>query len=133
AAPIMAKQKHGAIINTSSHAFLGMYGGTGYAAGKGATNSLTWAMAMDLKEHGVRVNAICPGAKTRLSTGDDYEELIKNLNQRGLLNDSLMDQSLNPPDPSYVAALYAYLVSDAAQDISGRLFWAAGGYLGMFH
>lgn len=133
AAPIMAKQKRGAIINTSSHAYLGMYGGTGYAAGKGATNSLTWAMAMDLKEHGVAVNAICPGAKTRLSTGDDYEELIKNLNRRGLLDNSLMDQSLNPPDPAYVAAVYAYLVSDAAKTISGRLFWAAGGYLGMFH
>ncbi len=133
AAPLMVQQKSGVIINTSSHAFLGMYGGTGYAAGKGATNSLTWAMAMDLQEHGVRVNAVCPGAKTRLSTGDDYEELIKNLNQRGLLDASLMEQSLNPPDPSYVAAFYAYLASDAAADITGRLFWAAGGYIGLFH
>lgn len=133
AAPVMAKQGCGTIINTSSHAFLGMYGGTGYAAGKGATNSLSLAMAMDLKAHGINVNVVCPGAKTRLSSGDDYETLIHNLNQRGLLDDSLMEASLNPPDPSYVASLYAWLVSDDAHDVSGRIFWAAGGYLGLFH
>ncbi len=133
AAPIMAKQGYGAIINTSSHAFLGMYGGTGYASGKGAVTSLSYAMAMDLKEHKVRVNVVCPGAKTRLSTGDDYEKLIKDLNSRGLLDDSLMEASLNPPDPSYVSSLYAYLISDAAQEISGRVFWGAGGYVGHFH
>ena len=133
AAPIMAKQGHGSIINTGSHAFLGMYGGTGYAAGKGATYSLTLAMAMDLKEKGVRVNAVCPGAKTRLSSGEDYEELIENLNQRGLLSDDLKENSLNPPSPDYVAPLYAYLMTENAEDISGRIFWAAGGYLGQFH
>ena len=133
AAPIMAQQQRGSIINTSSHAFLGMYGGTGYASGKGATNSLSWAMAMDLKEHGVNVNVVCPGAKTRLSTGDDYEQLIKRLNQRGLLDDSLMEASLNPAGPDYVASLYAFLVSDAARTISGRVFWGSGGYMGLFH
>jgi NAD(P)-dependent dehydrogenase (short-subunit alcohol dehydrogenase family) len=132
-APIMAKQKRGTIVNTSSHAFLGMYGGTGYAAGKGATNSLSLSMAMDLKEYGVSVNAICPGAKTRLSTGDDYQALITDLNKRGLLEDNLMEASLNPPHPSYVAPLYAFLSSDRAKAISGRLFWAAGGYVGLFH
>ncbi|HEY9035062.1 MAG TPA: SDR family NAD(P)-dependent oxidoreductase [Pseudomonadales bacterium] len=133
AAPIMATQQHGAIINTGSHAFLGMYGGTGYAAGKGGTVSLSMAMAMDLKEHHVSVNVVCPGAKTRLSSGDDYQQLIENLNQRGLLSDDLKAMSLNPPDPAYVAPLYAYLASDAGRAISGRTFWAAGGYLGQFH
>lgn len=41
AAPVLAQQRHGAIINTSSVAFLGDYGGTGYPAGKGAVNGLT--------------------------------------------------------------------------------------------
>lgn len=132
AAPVMAAQRRGSIINTSSHAFLGVYGGTGYAAAKGGTNSLSMALAMDLKEHGIDVNAVCPGAKTRMSTGEDYEQLIRDLNRRGLLSDELMQNSLNPPSPDYVAALYAYLASDAARGISGRLFWGAGGYLGSF-
>lgn len=133
AAPVMAAQGYGSIINTASHAFLGMYGGTGYAAGKGATVSLSMAMAMDLKEHNISVNVICPGAKTRLSTGEDYEELIENLNRRGLLSDDLKEASLNPPDPAYVAPLYAWLCSEAGRSISGRTFWAAGGYIGQFH
>lgn len=133
AAEKMIEQGGGSIINTSSHAFLGMYGGTGYAAGKGATNSLSLAMAMDLKEHGVNVNVICPGAKTRMSTGDDYEQLIDELSDRGLLDDAMREYSLNPADPSYVASLYAYLMSDEASDISGRVFWGMGGYIGAFH
>ncbi len=49
AARVMAAQRHGAIINTSSVAFLGDYGGTGYPAGKGAVNGLTMAIAAELK------------------------------------------------------------------------------------
>lgn len=133
ATPIMKKQGYGTIVNTSSHAFMGMYGGTGYAAAKGATNSLSLAMAMDLKEHGINVNVVCPGAKTRMSTGKDYESLIDDLNKRGLLDDATKAHSLNPADPSYIASLYAYLVSDLAKTISGRVFWGMGGYVGVFH
>ena len=48
AAPVMANQGHGSIINTSSVAFLGDYGGTGYPAGKGAVNGLTLAIAAEI-------------------------------------------------------------------------------------
>src|SRR3546814_7846582 len=54
AAPRMVAQGGGAIVNTSSFAFLGDYGGTGYPAGKGAGNGLALAIAAELKEHGVR-------------------------------------------------------------------------------
>jgi len=39
-APVVASQGSGSIINTSSAAFLGDYGGTGYPAGKGAVSGL---------------------------------------------------------------------------------------------
>ncbi|MCV7074022.1 SDR family oxidoreductase, partial [Mycobacterium rufum] len=90
AAPVMAEQGAGAIVNTSSFAFLGDYGGTGYPAGKGAVNGLTLAIAAELAEHGVRANVVCPGAKTRLSTGPEYEAHIAELNRRGLLDDLSM-------------------------------------------
>src|SRR5437588_4925567 len=54
--PAMVAAGGGSIVNTSSHAFTGAFGGTGYAAGKGAVNSLTHALAAELREHGVRVN-----------------------------------------------------------------------------
>jgi NAD(P)-dependent dehydrogenase (short-subunit alcohol dehydrogenase family) len=132
AAPKLVAQGGGAIVNTSSFAFLGDYGGTGYPAGKGAVNALTLAIAAELAEHRVRANVVCPGAKTRLSTGPAYESHIAELNRRGLLDDVSMQGALDAAPPEYVAPTYAYLVSDLAADITGRIFIAAGGFVGEF-
>lgn len=131
-APKMVAQGGGSIINTSSVAFLGDYGGTGYPAGKGAVNSLTLAIAAELREHGVRANVVCPGAKTRLSTGAAYEAHITELNRRGLLDDVSMQGSLDVATPDYVAPIYAYLASDLAERVTGEIFVASGGFVGRF-
>ncbi|TPG31962.1 SDR family NAD(P)-dependent oxidoreductase [Mycolicibacterium hodleri] len=132
AAPKMVAQGGGAIVNTSSFAFLGDYGGTGYPAGKGAVNGLTLAIAAELKSEGVRANVVCPGAKTRLSTGPDYAAQIADLNRRGLLDDVSMQGALDAAPPEYAAPLYAYLVGDEAKDVTGQIFIAAGGFVGRF-
>lgn len=132
AAPIMAAQGHGVIVNTSSVAFLGDYGGTGYPAGKGAVNGLTMAIAAELKPAGVRANVVCPGAKTRLSTGPQYKEHIADLHRRGLLDELTMQASLDAAPPEFVAPLYAYLASDLAHDVTGQILVAAGGFVGRF-
>ena len=132
AAPVLAKQGHGSIINTSSVAFLGDYGGTGYPAGKGAVNGLTLAIAAELKAYGVRANVVCPGARTRLSTGAEYEEHIADLHRRGLLDELTMRASLDSAPPEFVAPVYAYLASDLARDVTGQILVAAGGFVGSF-
>jgi NAD(P)-dependent dehydrogenase (short-subunit alcohol dehydrogenase family) len=132
AAPKMVAQGGGSIVNTSSFAFLGDYGGTGYPAGKGAVNSLTLAIAAELKEHGVRANVVCPGARTRLSTGADYVAHITDLNRRGLLDDVSMQGALDVAAPDYAAPTYVYLASDLAKQITGEIFVAAGGFVGRF-
>ncbi|WP_244168057.1 SDR family NAD(P)-dependent oxidoreductase [Mycobacterium paraffinicum] len=132
AARVMAAQGHGAIVTTSSVAFLGDYGGTGYPAGKGAVNAMTMAVAAELKPHGVRANVVCPGARTRLSTGAEYERHIEDLHRRGLLDETTMRASLDSAPPAFVAPLYAYLVSDLAQGVTGQIFVAAGGFVGSF-
>jgi NAD(P)-dependent dehydrogenase (short-subunit alcohol dehydrogenase family) len=132
AAPLMVRQRSGAIVNTSSFAFLGDYGGTGYPAGKGAVNSLTLAIAAELREHGVRANVVCPGAKTRLSTGPDYEAHITELHRRGLLDEISMQGALDAAPADYAAATYAYLASDLAEGVTGQIFVAAGGFVGRF-
>lgn len=132
AAPRMVAAGGGAIVNTSSFAFLGDYGGTGYPAGKGAVNGLTLAIAAELRAHGVRANVVCPGARTRLSTGSDYEAHIADLNRRGLLDEISMQGALDAAPPEYVAPTYAYLVSDLARDVTGQIFIAAGGFVGRF-
>lgn len=132
AARVMAAQGHGAIVNTSSVAFLGDYGGTGYPAGKGGVNALTLAVAAELKSHGVRANVVCPGARTRLSTGAEYEEHIEDLHRRGLLDEMTMQASLDSAPPAFVAPLYAYLASDLARAVTGQIFVAAGGFVGRY-
>jgi len=131
AAPHMAARGRGAIVNTSSHAHLGLYGGTGYPAGKGGTNALTLAIAAELRDRGVRANVVCPGARTRLSEGPEYVAKIESLHARGILGDALRDASLAPPDADQAAPLYAFLASDLAASITGRIFSAAGGYVGL--
>ncbi len=132
AAPRMTARGAGAIVNTSSFAFLGDYGGTGYPAGKGAVNALTMAIAAELREHGVRANVVCPGARTRLSSGADYAQHIGELRRRGLLDEVSARAALDPAPAEYVAPLYAYLVSPMAQHITGQMFAGAGGFVGRF-
>ena len=132
AATKMVAQGGGSIINTSSFAFLGDYGGTGYPAGKGGVNGLTLAIAAELKEHGVRANVVCPGAKTRLSTGPEYEDHIVGLHRRGLLDEISTQAALDAPPPEYAAPMYAYLAGDQAKGVTGQIFIAAGGFVGRF-
>ena len=132
AAPRMVAQGGGSIINTSSFAFLGSYGGTGYPAGKGAVNGLTMAIAAELAEHGIRANVVCPGAKTRLSTGAEYTQQIESLRRRGMLDDLSAQGALDAAPPEHAASLYAYLVSDLSQRVTGQILIAAGSFVGRF-
>ncbi|MUM15688.1 SDR family oxidoreductase [Mycobacterium sp. CBMA271] len=132
AAPIMAAQGRGSIVNTGSTASLGIYGGTGYPAGKAAVNGLTLAIAAELKQSGVRANVICPGARTRLSEGEEYVAHLHDLHARGLLDEMTLQASLDPAPPECVAPMYAYLASDLSARITGQIFIAAGGFIGRF-
>ncbi|TSD97735.1 SDR family oxidoreductase [Gordonia rubripertincta] len=129
---IFVEQGSGAIVLTGSAASLGMFGGSGYPAAKGGVNALALAAAADLAEHHVRVNVVMPGAKSRLSTGDDYIAHIEGLHRRGILDDLTRDAALDPAPPEYVAPLYVFLASDAADHITGHIFSAAGGFIGRF-
>ena len=132
AAPRMVAAGGGSIVNTSSFAYLGDYGGTGYPAGKGAVNSLTMAIAAELAQHRVRANVVCPGAKTRLSTGPDYEQHIWALHHRGMLDELSARGALEAAPPEYAAPMYAYLASDLSAGLTGQIFIAAGGFVGRF-
>jgi 3-oxoacyl-[acyl-carrier protein] reductase len=64
ALPAMIARKYGRIVNLSSQlarAGVGTGGFAGYAATKGAIEALTRALAHEVGEHGITVDAIAPG------------------------------------------------------------------------
>ncbi|NUT36615.1 MAG: SDR family NAD(P)-dependent oxidoreductase [Hamadaea sp.] len=102
-APVYAR-----IVNTSSEAFLlGSAGQANYAAAKAGIVALTLSTARGCAAYGVRANAICPRARTRMT-----EELMGGAPQAGD----------DPLSPARVAPLVAYLASPAAEAISGEVF-----------
>jgi len=61
--PSMIRQGKGDIINISSLAGKSTFAGGGiYCASKWGVMGLTGCMAEDLRDHGIRVSAICPGS-----------------------------------------------------------------------
>jgi NAD(P)-dependent dehydrogenase (short-subunit alcohol dehydrogenase family) len=115
----MRRRGWGRIVNTVSEASLDprFVGSVGYAAAKAALWAATLAAAAEGFPHGITVNAISPGARTRMNA-----ELI----DAGFRDGSSSALDL---DPAHVGAVVAYLVSDAATDITGRIVHAAGGEL----
>jgi len=100
----------GSIVNVSSGAHFGQRRLGAYSASKGAVASLTYSWALDLDALGIRVNAVCPVAHTRMVWKS--ERSLRAI----------------PPDrtPSKVAPLVLFLLSDAATGITGQLIRCNG-------
>jgi NAD(P)-dependent dehydrogenase (short-subunit alcohol dehydrogenase family) len=109
---------NGAIVNTASES--GLYGNAGqanYAAAKAGIAAMTIVLARELERIGIRVNAIAPVARTRLT-----EELAGDYMKP---DESGFDRF----DPANVAAVACWLASDAAAGISGQVVKVQGGIL----
>jgi NAD(P)-dependent dehydrogenase (short-subunit alcohol dehydrogenase family) len=108
----MVAQGYGRIVNTVSEAALDtrFAGGVAYGAAKGAVWAATIAMAHEAAGSGVTVNAISPGARTRM-------------------NDFMFDATPTTLDlrPEHVAAVVGWLVSEEASDVNGVVVHAAAG------
>ncbi|WP_166462670.1 SDR family NAD(P)-dependent oxidoreductase [Amycolatopsis acidicola] len=87
---------------------------TAYSAAKAGILGLTTTLAVELWETGITVNALLPSASTQL-----FPET-----KARMVGGVPASQSLDPGD---VAPAVAFLCSDAAADISGRIVYASGG------
>ena len=116
---LMRQQKSGCIINFSSISGAGNSGQANYAAAKAGILGLTRTVARDMAKYGVRANAIWPGADTRMTA--TVPEAARQIRaERGI------GQVVAPTAerrPENVAAVVAYLASDAAEHITG---WTVG-------
>jgi 3-oxoacyl-[acyl-carrier protein] reductase len=72
-ARVMIPQRSGSIVNCSSvRAFSGVNNATHYVASKAGITGLTYALAIELKPHGIRVNVVAPaGTRTNLFANVD--------------------------------------------------------------
>jgi NAD(P)-dependent dehydrogenase (short-subunit alcohol dehydrogenase family) len=98
------------IVNTSSVA--GLYanvGQTNYGAAKAAIAAFTQIAAQELARYGVTVNAIAPGALTRMTEGLP-----------------LAEESRSRLDPRWVASVCVWLASPLSADVTGQVIEASG-------
>ena len=120
AVPHMKGRKGASIVNVSSGAAVGPgYSPTAYAVAKAGVLHLTKCAATDLARHGIRVNAVVPGAvrTPRIEAG-------------------WSDGSVPRPDaetlermalPEDVAGSILFLVSDWARKVTGQFLVVDGG------
>ena len=126
AVPVLKKHSTGAIVNVSSDA--GINGNilcTAYCAAKGAINTFTKALALELAPYNIRVNCVCPGdihtplLERQLAAADDRETMLSEM------------KSIYPLGrigyAEEVAKVICFLASDNASFVTGALWTVDGG------
>jgi NAD(P)-dependent dehydrogenase (short-subunit alcohol dehydrogenase family) len=105
------------IINTTSAA--GLFGNVGqanYGAAKAGIAALTIIAATELKRYGITVNAIGPGARTRMTEHA----------QPGSYS-PVEPGHFDASEPENIAPLVAWLASPEGAHVTGRVFTVRGG------
>jgi hypothetical protein len=98
-----------------------MVGQANYGAAKAGIAAMTQIVAMEMSRLGVGVNAIAPGARTRMTE-----------NTFGDLPPPPEIGSWDPLGPENVAPVVAFLASDASAGITGQVFGVAGGIVHLY-
>lgn len=124
-APGMKRKAYGKIVNFGSITLNGRWDGyVPYVASKGAMVGLTKSLARELGPHGVRVNAVSPGAVVSEAEDRVFGDRLKQYNDWVLESQSLKSRI----QPSDVAELVLFLVSPASDMISGQNIDINGGW-----
>ncbi|HEX2064532.1 MAG TPA: SDR family oxidoreductase [Acidimicrobiales bacterium] len=122
AARRMVQAGGGRIINvTSVHEHVPLEGSASYSAAKGGLGLLTKVMALELAEHGVRVNAVAPGEiSTPMTAQDDVDPRTER--RPGI-------PLGRPGQAAEVAAVVRFLASPEAGYVTGASYVVDGGLL----
>ncbi|WP_079477188.1 SDR family NAD(P)-dependent oxidoreductase [Halobacillus salinus] len=125
------KGNDGSIVNLSSLSGLrGTHGNTAYSGSKFAITGFTQSFAYEAIEHGIRVNAVCPGfVDTEMGQeairGKGEREGRSYKEQRELAEEGIPSGRISTPEE--VARTIVYLLTDAAGNIVGESVKISGG------
>lgn len=119
---LLARRQGGRLIVTSSAAaMIGMAGASGYSATKAAVCGLVRALAIELGQAGIRVNAILPGfieTDMSLDTPAEFQDACRRRSAIGRIG-TLADME----------GIAVYLASDASDFMTGQSLVLDGGHL----
>jgi meso-butanediol dehydrogenase / (S,S)-butanediol dehydrogenase / diacetyl reductase len=130
-APAMIAQRAGTIVNIASFvARTPVTLFTAYSASKAAVVALTRGLALELAEHDINVNAVCPGnVRTQI-----WESSTEDLRPAtGLTAQQFFDQTIEkqpfrrPQTGAEIGAAVVFLCSAAARNITGEALYVSGG------
>jgi len=130
--PHMIAAKYGKIVNISSRAGKeAQIGLSHYSASKFAVIGLTQALAKELAEYDINVNAICPGILRTFM----WEKVILNARakRQGLTREQVFESWINqiplrrPQVPEDIANVVLFLSSQVSQNITGEAINVSGG------
>jgi NAD(P)-dependent dehydrogenase (short-subunit alcohol dehydrogenase family) len=130
--PHMIKQKSGKIINMGSiQGRQGLRGQAAYGACKAAIHNFTLALAKDVAEYDINVNAVGPGAVKTYLMEALYSMSLADL---GVVKDevfekiyetySLFHREVTPED---IGNTVVFLASEEARNINGSVIYVEGG------
>lgn len=116
----MVRHGSGAIVNISSvHGYAGFSRHAVYAATKGAINAFTRELAIELAPQHIRVNAVGPGVI-------EVPRYFDNPGYTTEQGDGMVPWG-RVGKPADIAGIVCFLVSDAADFITGQVIYADGG------
>ena len=121
AIPLLKKGQNASIVNFSTIAVTsgGGIGAGIYAAAKGAIEGVTRALAKDLAEYGIRVNAVSPGTIDTSFHAATKREVMESW-KSGIVMKRF-------GQPEEVAGVIGFLVSEKASFLTGEIIQVNGG------
>jgi NAD(P)-dependent dehydrogenase (short-subunit alcohol dehydrogenase family) len=134
AAARMREQRRGRIVSMSSTS--GVFGNSGqanYGAAKDGIAGLTRVVARDLGKYGITVNAVCPGASTRMT--QTVSDASRAARQKSGIQSPGGHRTfqLQNMGPENVAPWVVYLATDAASHVNGQTFLVMGGMVALLN